>query len=86
MMALAKFALLAVVFVDLIGQRLVFPIINTLMMDPQQSFLPASTPEATRQFNYGLVIGIALATSSTLLVAPAQKRFGDSQNNELNCG
>jgi len=58
MTALAKFALLAVVFVDLMGQGLVFPIINTLMMDPQQSFLPASTTLATRHFNYGLVIGI----------------------------
>ncbi len=29
MMALAKFALLAVVFVDLIGQGLVFPIIKS---------------------------------------------------------
>ena len=57
MTALARFALLAVVFVDLIGQGLVFPIINTLMMDPQQAFLPVSTPEATRHFNYGLVIG-----------------------------
>lgn len=58
MTALAKFALLAVVFVDLLGQGLVFPIINTLMMDPQQSFLPASTPDSARHFNYGLVIGI----------------------------
>ena len=58
MTTLAKFALLAVVFVDLLGQGLVFPIINTLMMDPQQSFLPASTPDAVRHFDYGLVIGI----------------------------
>lgn len=58
MSKLAKFALLAVVFVDLIGQGLVFPIINTLVMDPQQSLLPASTPQATRHFDYGLVIGI----------------------------
>ena len=58
MTTLAKFALLAVVFVDLLGQGLVFPIINTLMMDPQQSFLPASTPDSARHFNYGLVIGI----------------------------
>lgn len=57
MSALAKFALLAVVFVDLLGQGLVFPIINTLMMDPHQSFLPASTPDSTRHFDYGLVIG-----------------------------
>jgi predicted MFS family arabinose efflux permease len=58
MTTLAKFALLAVVFVDLLGQGLVFPIINTLMMDPQQSFLPVSTPDSARHFNYGLVIGI----------------------------
>ena len=76
MMALAKFALLAVVFVDLIGQGLVFPIINTLMMDPQQSFLPASTPEATRQFNYGLVIGIFFL--SWFLGAAYISRISDS--------
>lgn len=58
MTALAKFALLAVVFVDLLRQGLVFPIINTLMMDPERSFLPVSTPEAARHFNYGLAIGI----------------------------
>lgn len=57
MTPLARFALLSVVFVDLMGQGLVFPIVNTLMMDPQQTFLPASTPQSTRQFNYGLVIG-----------------------------
>jgi predicted MFS family arabinose efflux permease len=55
---LTRFALLAVVFVDLIGQGLVFPIINSLMMDRDTGFLPASTPIATREFNYGLVIGI----------------------------
>lgn len=58
MTKLAKFALLAVVFVDLIGQGLVFPIINTLMMDPREAFLPASASQASRHFNYGLVIGI----------------------------
>ena len=58
MTKLAKLALLAVVFVDLIGQGLVFPIINTLMMNPHQSILHAGTSEAERHFNYGLVIGI----------------------------
>ena len=58
MSKLAKFALLAVVFVDLIGQGLVFPIINTLVMDPHQSLLPAATSQAARHFDYGLVIGI----------------------------
>ncbi len=58
MTPLTRFALLAVVFVDLMGQGLVFPIINTLMMDKATGFLPASTPIATREFNYGLVIGV----------------------------
>ncbi len=58
MSPLAKFALLAVVFVDLIGQGLVFPIINELVMDPKLVFLPVSTSDATRHYDYGLVIGI----------------------------
>ncbi len=58
MSPLAKFALLAVVFVDLIGQGLVFPIINELVMDPKLAFLPVTTAEATRHYDYGLVIGI----------------------------
>ena len=58
MSSIAKFALLAVVFVDLIGQGLVFPIINELVMDPKLTFLPVSSSDATRHFDYGLVIGI----------------------------
>jgi len=58
MSPLTKFALIAVVFVDLIGQGLVFPIINELVMDPKLVFLPVSTPEATRHYDYGLVIGV----------------------------
>jgi MFS family permease len=58
MSPLAKFALLAVVFVDLIGQGLVFPIINELVMDPKLVFLPVSSSDATRHYDYGLVIGI----------------------------
>jgi hypothetical protein len=55
-MSLTKFGLLYVVFVDVMGQGLIFPILNTMMMEP--GFLPADTPEATRHFNYGLVIGV----------------------------
>ena len=54
----AKFTLLFVVFVDLLGQGLVFPIINSLIMEPGSSFLPHDTSDATRHLNYGLVIGI----------------------------
>ena len=58
MSPLARFALLAVVFVDLIGQGLIFPIISELVMDPKLVFLPVSTSDATRHYDYGLVIGI----------------------------
>ncbi|MGX1308219.1 DHA1 family tetracycline resistance protein-like MFS transporter [Amorphus suaedae] len=57
-MVRAKLALVFVVFVDLLGQGLVFPIINALVMDPGQSLLPAGTSEGARQFSYGLVIGV----------------------------
>lgn len=54
---MAKITLMFVVFVDLIGQGLVFPIINTLIMDPSSGFLPEGTSLGTRHFDYGLVIG-----------------------------
>ena len=54
----AKITLLFVVFVDLIGQGLVFPIINGQIMEPASGFLPKSTSETVRHVDYGLVIGI----------------------------
>jgi predicted MFS family arabinose efflux permease len=54
----AKITLLFVDFVDLIGQGLVFPIINGLIMEPDAGFLPQGTSEAWRHLDYGLVIGI----------------------------
>ena len=58
MSTMAKITLMFVVFVDLIGQGLVFPIINTLIMDPTSGFLPEATSTGVRHFDYGLVIGI----------------------------
>ncbi|MBN9668724.1 MFS transporter [Roseibium aggregatum] len=58
MTRLAKFTLLFVVFVDLLGQGLVFPIINSLIMEPDASMLPKATSEAMRHFDYGLIIGV----------------------------
>jgi len=58
MSAIAKITLLFVVFVDIIGQGLVFPIINSLIMEPGSGFLPEDTSEAVRHIDYGLVIGI----------------------------
>ena len=53
----ARITLLFVVFVDLIGQGLVFPIINSLIMEPTGEFLAKSAPDAIRHIDYGLVIG-----------------------------
>ncbi|MBK0398228.1 MFS transporter [Limibaculum sp. M0105] len=58
MSTMVKITLMFVVFVDLIGQGLVFPIIDTLVMKPESNFLPAGTSTARRHFDYGLVIGI----------------------------
>ncbi|MEO9774246.1 MFS transporter [Roseibium sp.] len=58
MSLLAKITLLFVVFVDMLGQGLVFPILNSLIMTPGTSMLPADTPEAARHFDYGLIIGV----------------------------
>ena len=41
----AKITLLFVVFVDLIGQGLVFPVLNGLIMEPDAGFLPRDTSE-----------------------------------------
>ena len=57
-MTLSKLALLFVVFVDLVGQGIIFPIINTLVMDPAVGFMPAETSQSSRHFSFGLVIAV----------------------------
>lgn len=57
MTPLAKITMTFVVFIDIIGQGLVFPIINALIMDSSSTFLAADTPDGRRHFYYGLVIG-----------------------------
>lgn len=56
-MTIAKFALLFVIFVDVSGQGLILPLINTLVMDPSSPLLPADTTLAQRHFSFGLIIG-----------------------------
>jgi MFS family permease len=57
MPATAKITLLLVVFVDVLGQGLVFPLVNTLLMEPSGEFLPKGASALDRHFDYGLVIG-----------------------------
>jgi len=49
-------ALLSVVFLDIMNQGLVFPILNTIVMDPAKGILPHGTPTSTREFDYGLLM------------------------------
>jgi DHA1 family tetracycline resistance protein-like MFS transporter len=51
MPTIAKITLLFVVFVDLIGQGLVFPIINSLIIEPTGDFLPKSASDAVRHID-----------------------------------
>ncbi len=57
-MNLSRFALLFVVFIDVMGFGLILPIFNTILLDPSQTFLPHDTSSGTRQFYYGLVIAL----------------------------
>ena len=57
--SLARIApLFLVLFIDGMGLSLLFPIINSIIIDPSSHFLPFFMPLATREFLYGLVIGI----------------------------
>ena len=50
--------LFLVLLIDGMGLGLLFPILNTILVDPQVGFLPADTTIGVRDFFYGLTIGI----------------------------
>lgn len=55
---LYRFALLLVVFVDIMGQGLVLPIFNTLLLSDTSSFVKAGTPLEHREFLFGILTGV----------------------------
>lgn len=57
-MFMARLSLMMVVFVDVMGQGLILPVISTLLIDPSSKFLSADTGHGTRELLYGLLIGI----------------------------
>jgi len=57
-MNFARFALLFVVFLDIMSQGLVIPVLTTILLNADQGFLPAHTTTAARQFDFGLVMGV----------------------------
>ena len=56
-MKIAVIALLSVVSLDLMNQGLVFPILNTIVMDPSHGILPEHTTVAERHQDFGLLMG-----------------------------
>lgn len=50
--------LFLVLFIDSMGLGLLFPILNSVIIDPTVSFLSSGTSLFTRDFLYGLVIGV----------------------------
>ena len=57
-MKLSSFALLFVVFLDVIGQGLALPIFNSLLLDPSQDFLPKDTTTGRRELAFGVVMAV----------------------------
>lgn len=52
--------LLLVLFIDGMGLSLVFPILNSLIMDPNNTFLPAATSAEARNLIFGSVISLSM--------------------------
>jgi DHA1 family tetracycline resistance protein-like MFS transporter len=57
-MNLTKFALLSIVFIDIMSQGLVIPILSTIIMSPTQDFLSEEASIGTRQFYFGLTMAV----------------------------
>ncbi|CDZ76469.1 Tetracycline resistance protein, class C [Legionella massiliensis] len=54
----SMFPLFLVLFIDGMGLGLLFPILNTILIEPQAGFLSVDTSIGLRGFYYGLTIGI----------------------------
>src|SRR3990167_1409043 len=50
--------LFLVLFIDGMGLSLLFPVLNSIIIDTNSNFLPATLSMPTRNFLYGLTVGI----------------------------
>lgn len=57
-MRIANISLLFVVFLDVMGQGLVVPVVTTMMMSPAETMLDVDTSVAMRQVYFGLTMGV----------------------------
>ncbi|MEX0350755.1 MAG: MFS transporter [Paracoccaceae bacterium] len=55
-MFMLRLSLMLVVFVDVMGQGLILPIISTLLIDPESAFLAKDTSHGTRNLMYGVLL------------------------------
>jgi MFS transporter, DHA1 family, tetracycline resistance protein len=55
---IAALPLFLILFIDGMGLGLVFPLVNSLIVDPSTDFLVAGTTDSTRSLLYGVIIGI----------------------------
>jgi len=55
---MARLALLFVVYIDILGQGLLFPLLSSIMLDPTQDFLPKTMSAASREMRFGIVLGL----------------------------
>ena len=55
---MSRIALLYVVFIDILGQGLLLPILSSLLLDPSQDFLPKEVSQAGRELRYGVVLAL----------------------------
>ncbi len=54
---MARFSVLFVVFIDILGLGLLIPILSEILLEPAQEFLASSVSEGNRAFYYGAVLG-----------------------------
>lgn len=55
---LANLPLFVVIFIDGMGLSLLFPILNSIIVDPASNFLPHTASLSSRDFLYGLVVSV----------------------------
>ncbi|WP_299490919.1 MFS transporter [uncultured Shewanella sp.] len=70
------FVLYLVIFLDAAGMGMFFPIVNNLINNPAQDFLPTGTPLSQRNLYYGVMVGLFFLF--WFLGAPFLSRLSDA--------
>jgi len=57
-MRISKFALLFVIFIDVMGQGLLLPLISAVLLNPSKDFLPQTMANSGRELRFGITMGL----------------------------